>query len=129
MLDWDKYPNFSEKEMACSCPCGKADMDPNFMMMLQSLRTALARPLIVTSAYRCHDYNDSPAIKGGPAHPEGKAADISTSRQGAYQLTKLALLHGFSGIGWKQHGDNRFVHLDTLTSEQNVPRPTCWSYP
>jgi len=38
------------------------------------------------------------------------------------------LKHGITGLGVKQHGDSRFIHLDTLDSEPHRPRPTVWSY-
>ena len=127
MIDWERYPNFSEKELACRCPCGQADMSPDFMMMLQSLRSAARMPLRVTSGYRCADHNT--AVGGGPAHVLGRAADIAVSRGDAYTVLKLALLHGFTGVGIKQHGDSRFLHLDNLTDREAVPRPTIFSYP
>lgn len=129
MIQWDRYPNFSEKEMACkglNCCGGKADMSPDFMLTLQALRSAAAMPLRVTSGYRCHEHNT--AVGGGPAHVLGRAADIAVSRGDALRVVKLALLHGFSGLGIKQHGDNRFIHLDNLTDRECVPRPTIWSY-
>lgn len=36
---------------------------------------------------------------------------------------------GFTGIGIKQHGDNRFIHLDDLREPDHAPRPTIWTYP
>lgn len=127
MLDWSKYANFTEAEMRCHCGCGKADMDAAFMEKLQALRDVLRRPLVITSGYRCAAYNR--AVHGGTAHPLGKAADISTSRGGAFNLTKEAMALGFTGIGWQQHGDNRFVHIDTLTVRETDIRPAVWSYP
>jgi hypothetical protein len=40
---------------------------------------------------------------------------------------KYALNAGFTGIGVKQTGVNRIIHLDTLTAP-DYPRPTVWSY-
>lgn len=125
MINWDTYPNFSEKELACKC-CGRADMSPDFMLTLQALRSAAAMPLAVTSGYRCVEHNT--VVGGGPAHVLGRAVDIAISRGDAYHVLKLALLHGFTGIGIKQHGDLRFLHLDNLTDREAVPRPTIWSY-
>ena len=125
-MDWTKYPSFRKKEMACKC-CGKAEMDAEFMYLLQCLRSAYAKPLPVTSGYRCPKHNTS--VKGGPAHVLGRAADISISGEEAYTLTKLAILHGVTGIGWKQHGGVRFIHLDNLTNKDGVGRPWVWSYP
>jgi hypothetical protein len=40
----------------------------------------------------------------------------------------LAPQFGFTGIGFKQKGVIRFVHLDALPNEIGQPRPTIWSY-
>ena len=126
MIDWSQYPNFSERELACKCNCQRADMNIHFMRQLQALRTAYGDPMVITSGYRCRDHND--AIGGGPAHVLGRAVDVAIDRGAAHEFTKLALLHGFSGIGFKQHGENRFIHIDNLTDREAVPRPTIWSY-
>jgi len=128
MIDW-VYPHFTEREMGCkglACCGGKALMQPDFMMMLESLRVAVDEPLPVTSGYRCPDHNK--AVGGGPAHPMGVAADIAVSRGLAYKTLKLALLHGFTGIGINQTGDRRFLHLDTMKDSPETPRPTIWGY-
>ena len=40
-----------------------------------------------------------------------------------------ALVVGFTGLGVKQKGEGRFLHLDDLgTGEHTVPRPALWSY-
>lgn len=128
-LDWDRYANFSEKEMACKgkdCCGGQALMDADFMALLQSLRAAVDEPLVVTSAYRCEEHNNS--IKGGIAHPTGRAVDIKVNGRLAYSILKLAFLYGFTGVGLKIHGDDQFIHLDTLTPIQAAARPNVWTY-
>lgn len=102
-------------------------MDPDFMMMLQSLRMAVNTALPITSGWRCLEHNT--AVGGGPAHLQGKAADIAVADgHMAYELVKLALLHGFTGIGIKMHGDNRFIHIDTLDPKLYPVRKNIWSY-
>ena len=126
-MDWRRYPSFTAEELACK-HCHECNMDPDFMMMLQSLRGALDLPLPVTSGWRCPAHND--AVGGGPAHPQGKAADIAVSDgHFAYELVKLALLHGFTGIGILSHGDKRFIHLDMLDPKLYPIRKALWTYP
>ena len=139
MLDWSRYPNFTEDEMRCkgeACCGGRADMDPEFMSMLQGLRTAYGKPMAVTSAYRCPDHNDRVSGTGrdGP-HTTGRAADVAVARRSSFELLKFAFLWGMTGIGVKQRGppDKRFIHLDNLLElyegDRLVrPRPTTWSY-
>jgi len=131
MTDFDLYPNFSKQELACRgphCCQHKALMDPDFMALLQSLRTAVDEPFVITSGYRCADHNKN--VGGGVAHPTGRAVDIKADSHLAYKILKLAFLHGFTGVGIRVCGDNRkdFIHLDTLTAIQMASRPCVWSY-
>ena len=121
--------NFTSDEMACAC-CGKADMDEEFMKVLQSIRDEMQRPLKITSGYRCQKHNEqvSHTGKSGP-HTYAKAADILISGADAMRLFAVAQKHGVSGVGMSQKGDHnkRFVHLDILSPEEG-PRPTVWTY-
>lgn len=129
MVSW-KY--FKPDEMKCKCgQCGSTghEMDNNFMAKLDLLRDKCNFPLVITSGYRCPDYNAKVAGTGksGP-HTTGKAADIAIDRMKAYHLLDYAMQLGFTGIGIDQKGNGRFIHLDTLTSEESF-RPCVWSYP
>ena len=121
--------NFSTNEMACS-HCQKADMDEEFMRVLQSIRDEMQRPLKITSGFRCEKHNAkvSSTGKNGP-HTFGKAADILISGADAMRLFAVAQKHGVSGVGMSQRGDHskRFVHLDILSPAEG-PRPTVWTY-
>ena len=124
MMDWSKYPNFSEKEFACS-HCGVNQMQPEFMAKLQALRTAYGKPMKITSGYRCAQHPiEARKIKAG-AHASGCACDVGVDGQEAHRLLKLALVAGFTGIGVNQKTSGRFIHLDTL---EEAPRPNVWSY-
>jgi len=50
-LNWSAYPNFSEVELACK-HSGKCNMRPEFMELLQQIRTIYNKPLIISSGYR-----------------------------------------------------------------------------
>lgn len=121
---WGKYaPYFRELEFDCKC-CGKNDMQPEFMDKLLELRKAYGKPMVITSGYRCPDYNDRISSTGrkGP-HTTGLAADILISGSNAREL--LALASEFPRVGVSQKGDHgtRFIHLDCL------PKPDwVWSY-
>ena len=121
--------NFTTDEMACNC-CGKADMDDEFMRVLQSIRDEMQRPLKITSGYRCENHNQKVSSTGkkGP-HTFAKAADILISGADAMRLFAVAQKHGVSGVGMSQKGahNKRFIHLDVLSPEEG-PRPTVWTY-
>lgn len=125
---------FTEKEMSCNCPRIHSVSNPpknadfeEFMGLLVGVRKACGFPFIINSGYRCPEHNKevSTTGEGGP-HTIG-AADIKISGYKAYQLVKVAIAHGMTGIGIKQNGptESRYIHLDNLNGET---RPWIWSY-
>jgi uncharacterized protein YcbK (DUF882 family) len=125
----EKYPYFSQKELA-SPDTGDHHMNADFMMKLIALREDYNAPMIVSSGYRTPEHNDSVSSTGsnGP-HTFGKAVDVVIDRGKAHKLLTLALDHGFTGIGIKQNGEGRFLHIDDLGNHETAgPRPTIWSY-
>jgi uncharacterized protein YcbK (DUF882 family) len=130
-VNWDALKHFKEAEFTCRGACGRADMDPTFMLWLDKLRADLRRPMIVTSGFRCPEYNARVSSTGldGP-HTTGKAVDIGVSGEGAFYLISLAMSAGVQGVGVKQNGPHggRFIHLDMLTHDEAGTRPWIWSY-
>jgi uncharacterized protein YcbK (DUF882 family) len=121
--NWDRYPNFSRKEFACS-HCGECDMDSEFMDALQELRNQFG-PMTPSSGYRCAEHRVEKRKAKPGTHNTGKAVDISVSRADAVRLLRLALMDGrFTGFGIQQKGAKRFIHLDSTTTN----RPMIWSY-
>jgi zinc D-Ala-D-Ala carboxypeptidase len=123
------WRHFSAGEFACRC-CGVNLIDHQFVTELDDLRHALGFALPISSGYRCPRHNAKVSSTGlnGP-HTSGRAADIAVSRERAYELLQTALVMKFTGIGLKQHGTARFIHLDQLPNTKDHPRPTVWSYP
>ena len=123
------WANFRREEFACN-HCGKNEIDPEFIDKLQEMRTALGFPMVITSGYRCPEWNQKVSSTGpnGP-HTTGRAADVFVYGFRAHDFLTKALELKIPGIGIKQHGDSRFVHIDLLTSLEGFPRPTIWSYP
>jgi zinc D-Ala-D-Ala carboxypeptidase len=117
---------FSENELRCKCGCGEYYFNSGTLARLNKLRIEYNKPIPISSGFRCESYN----IQKGytQTHASGQAVDILISRKESYRLLKLAFLYGFTGIGIKQHGENRFIHLDDLPELETRPRPTIWSY-
>ena len=118
---------FSADELICP-HCGEVRMNERFMVDLVKLREYLGFPLPVTSGYRCPEYNDRISSTGldGP-HTKGCAVDIAVKGDKARALIGAAIaFHGFEGIGVRQKGQSRFIHLDKYTGLS--PRPWVWSY-
>lgn len=89
----------------------------------------IGRPFIITSGYRCPNHPIE-AAKGWPGtHTLGVAADIRAASSLARMLLNYALNRSdFTGIGIKQHGVGRYIHLDMAASEPPRVRPALWTY-
>ena len=128
---WKKRKNnwkyFTEDEIKCK-HTGLCEMDNDFMEKLDTIREEVGIPFIVTSAYRDKTHPIEAKKKTPGAHASGKAIDILIRGKDALKLIEVALKHGITGLGVKQHGDSRFIHLDTLEAEATRPRPHIWSY-
>lgn len=123
------YRYFTDDELRCKCGCGQQKMQPDFVRKMDELRAKVGFPLPVSSAYRCPQHNSRVSSTGpnGP-HTSGRAVDFAVDRKRAYIVLREAMLMGFTGIGIKQKGSGRFIHLDDLTEPVHAPRPTVWSY-
>ncbi len=123
MIDFDDYPHFSEAEMRCHCGCQRADMRPEFMNALESVRVLYGKPMNITSGFRCAEYDKR--IGGAGVHPTGQAADVAVSGEDVHHLLSAAI--GMRGLGFKQHGPHasRFMHMDSLAGPL---RPRVWTY-
>ena len=121
-----KWPNFTPEEMA-DRKSGALFFVPEFMDLLQTLRTKLGFPLPINSAYRTLDHDR--AIGGANVHPSGEAVDINVWGKRYVQTFAVAYDLGFKGFGSKQHGpyNGRFIHLDTINDEDHK-RIWGWTY-
>ena len=116
---------FTESELSCNC-CGENSFSPITQSRFNSLREEAGFAMNMTSGYRCQEYNVK--IGATQTHATGQAGDISCTHKQAYRLIELAPKHGFTGIGVKQKGSGRFVHLDDLEEIPGRPRPHVWNY-
>ena len=123
---WDY---FTEKELRCK-GTDECQMDEDFMARLVSLRKDFNEPMIISSGYRHESYNQVIGGAQNSPHLSGKAVDVLVSGRAAYKLMKMSMKHGFTGIGVSQRGphESRFLHIDTMDSNDIHPRPWIWSY-
>ena len=113
--------HFSLDEFACPC-CGRADMDEDFLEMLDEARSIAGLPFIITSGYRCARHNREVGGRPNSAHLRGLAADISVSNNNA----RFRILFGLIRAGFKRIGIAKdFIHADADLSK---PYPTLWLY-
>lgn len=127
-MNWDDYPNFTAEEFRCK-HSGRNEMDPEFMARLQALRTEYGLPMKITSGFRSPQHPIERRKVAPGAHASGRACDVAVTGAAALRLVQLAVKHGFTGIGVKQHTSGKFIHLDDLPAGRGFVRPTIWSYP
>lgn len=121
-MNWNDYPNFRKEEFDCQ-QTGENAMRPEFMNKLQLLRTKYGKPMKVTSGYRSPKHSIEKAKATPGTHAQGIACDIGCTGPEAFEIVRLALELGFTGIGISQKSTGaRFVHLDI------APRRSIWSY-
>ena len=85
--------------------------------------------MIINSAYRHPAHNSAiGGVKDSP-HVYGRAVDVAAIGDVAYEIIRLGMKHGMTGIGVAQRGtqDRRFIHLDDMSADTH-PRPWVWSY-
>ncbi len=130
MIDWGSLKNFTQDEFVCHCGCGRSDMKPDFMNLLQLIRTELKRPMPISSGFRCPTHNVAVSESGlaGP-HTTGCAVDVRCSGPTAFHLARISFAFGVTGFGYQQAGNHakRYIHLDRLTGVQRL-RPRIWNY-
>ena len=130
-LDHKRWKYFSEEELRCK-GTGELKMMEEFMSKLIELRKKLGQPMVISSGYRTLEYNERIGGSSKSAHILGKAVDVVCSGEKAYNIVKLGLEIGFTGIGIQQRGEHskRFIHLDDVEPDkyEGIPRPWIWSY-
>ena len=102
--------NFTVKEFACKDGSDAVLTAPRLVMVLQSIRSHFAAPVVIHSAYRTPQYN---AKVGGVAHSQhcyGTAADISVKGQKPAAVAAYAreLMPDWGGVGVY----DSFCHID-----------------
>ncbi|MGE8308520.1 MAG: D-Ala-D-Ala carboxypeptidase family metallohydrolase [Pseudomonas protegens] len=127
----NRWQNFSAKELRCKCgKCNSdgSEMQPEFMDRLQQLRNQYAKPMALSSGYRCRRHPEE-ARKAEPGeHNMGLAVDVAVRGPDALKLLQLALGLGFTRIGVSQKGNSRFLHLGLAPIGGRLPSPALWSY-
>ena len=120
---------FTKDELRCK-GTDECLMDEDFMSRLVALRKEFNEPMVISSGYRHASYNQVIGGARNSPHLYGKAVDILVSGKIAYRLMKMAMQHGFTGIGISQRGphEKRFLHIDTMVNSDIHPRPWVWSY-
>lgn len=101
-------PHFSLREFECRC-CGAVKISPDLVDLLERLRDSLARPIAVTSGYRCAAHNAE--VGGAPKsfHLLGRAADIVCARD--EQGTAASVARALGAVEAICGGAKCYLHL------------------
>jgi zinc D-Ala-D-Ala carboxypeptidase len=120
---WNEYPNFSAGEFNCR-HTGQNEMQHEFMVKLQALRTEFGRSLTITSGYR-HPTHPIEARKthSNGEHTQGNCCDVAcTDGATRFRLIQLALKHGITRIGVAKS----FLHFGI--GGRGLPNNVIWDY-
>jgi len=93
-----------------------ARIDSEILEVLQSIRTEIRKPMVITSGYRSFSHNRKINGSKRSRHMSGDAADFYVSGVRAYDLADLSAevlknKHIRGGIG--TYKGQRFIHVDT----------------
>ncbi|MGD9552230.1 MAG: YcbK family protein [Candidatus Caldatribacteriota bacterium] len=95
-------------EFECPC-CKRVMLDFRLVDMLEILRKRVGgKPIMVTSGYRCEQYNNKVGGVPGSYHLLGMAADIKVTGIAPAEVIEYAQEVGFLGLGLY----DTFCHLD-----------------
>lgn len=115
---------FKESEFKrCSPSCSLQDMDRDFMIKLDALRSQAGIPLVLNSAYRSVAWDKAKGRSGNSAHTRGHAVDIRcNSSSNRYKIIKAAFAIGcFHRIGIAK----TYIHID---DDPTLPQDVIWDY-
>lgn len=129
MIDWSLYPNFTRDEFKCK-HTGKCEMRPEFMELMQEIRSRYGKPIYISSGYRDPSHPIE-AMKDKPGeHTEGMAADIICYTDNALKLLDIVLNLSVTRIGLHQKGraSSRYMHIGLGDKLTNTYTSSIWTY-
>ncbi len=122
LIHWADYPNFSKTEFDCK-HTGKNEMLPEFMDLLQMIRSDYNKPMPISSGYRDKTHPEERKKKATGAHSLGCACDVAVSGVDSIRLIAVAYYYGINRIGVAK----TFIHLDIADRLFGFPK-ALWTY-
>lgn len=107
--------HFVRSEFQCRCGCGFDTVDIGLINLLEAVRNHFGKPVIITSACRCPEYNESVGGAHNSQHKLGRAADIVVADTKPDDVADFLDIFGAQGIGRY----STFTHVDSR-SERNA---------
>ncbi len=117
--------HFDLSEFKCKCGCKMPDwvfenIKNKLIPNLEEARKKSKVPFIITSGYRCEEYNKLVGGVPDSAHTKGLACDILASASGQrFEVLSSLIKSGFSRLGVYK----TFIHCDV---DYKKPYPVIW---
>lgn len=108
-------PYFHLFEFACPY-CRRVMLHPKLLTKLGELRGRVARPVTITSGYRCFIHNQEVGGVDNSYHCIGLAADIKVRDINLIELLEICEKIDFAGIGFYEK--RQFIHLDVRPTKR-----------
>tara|TARA_B100002019_G_scaffold206590_1_gene179354 strand:+ start:3847 stop:4200 length:354 start_codon:yes stop_codon:yes gene_type:complete len=116
-----KYFKLSEFDSP-DLPGSGAEMNQEFLHMLDAARKIYGKPMRVNSGYRTESHNKKVGGVSSSSHLKGLAADISCKDSNArFEMIKAFLKAGFKRIGVA----GSFIHID---NDKDKSQNVMWTY-
>ena len=100
---------FTDSEFECKCHCGKNNIDPDLVILLNEARELAKIPFVVSSGCRCGAHNRKVGGSPNSSHRTGLAADIEAGDSN----TRFIIIQSLLQVGFSRIGIGRdFEHVD-----------------
>lgn len=111
---------FEMYELSCNCGCGRYNITPKLINMLNEARELAGLPFIINSGCRCNQHNLEIGGRPNSAHLRGFAVDIKADlSQQRYVILSSLLAVGFTRVGVYK----TFIHADC---DPVLPQRVMW---
>jgi zinc D-Ala-D-Ala carboxypeptidase len=107
-----RWPDFTPRELRSKSD-NRLMVDPHSMDCLQDLRAQIAKPMILTSAYRSAAHNKKVGGAKNSQHKLARAFDVKMGGHNPAMFEAAARACGFTGFGFYPKSRPRFMHIDT----------------
>lgn len=111
---------FKMSEFECPC-CRRTRASGYLIHLLNKVREAYGKPMIVNSGYRCEKHNKKVGGSSNSAHTRGLAVDIKCEAS----VDRYLLLPLFYSVGFKRIGVyDKWIHVDV---DESLPQKVLWT--
>jgi len=112
--DLQLSPHFKIKEFRCKCGSDVIIIDMSLIAILQAIRFAINKPIVITSGYRTPAYNTKVGGAANSLHVKGQAVDIQVAGLPPKEVARIAEQAGCKGVCYyTRTGSHGWTHIDS----------------